>query len=516
MRKVFGVLLLLLGMASIGAYFLLGDKFSEFTIVFDSDGGTSVASQTVKSGEKVIKPTDPTKDDNEFVAWQLNGQEYNFNNDVTSNITLKANWKEIVKFDVVAKLDNEVYTTKVKDGDTFTFGDLDMPDKEGNVIKFYLESDEEYDVTSPVKENLNLVAKYVEVKQFVVKFNSNGGMKVDDIIVNEGEKVKEPKVSRDGYIFNGWYLKEELYDFDKPVTSDMTLNALWNDGTQVTVTFMVDGKIYKKDQIKENTKATKPTNPTKSGYSFVEWQLDGVKYDFSRKVTKDITLTATFKDAVMFTISFNSNGGTAIKSQTIADGKKVSRPTDPTKPNYEFVEWQLDGVKYDFNKTVTEDIMLTAKWVAAKPKYTVTFNTDGGTEVASQIVPEGSKVSKPNDPTKKDNKFIEWKNGNETYDFGSEVKSNLNLTAIWRTLNKYSVTFDSDGGTSITGQLISEGSKASKPTNPTKKGFEFVEWQLDGVKYDFNNGVTDNITLKAKWEEKVENEPIDSGNEENE
>ena len=63
--KIIGVLSLVLAIACFGMYFVLGPKFSEFNVLFDSDGGSSVASQIVKSGEKVIKPSDPTKEDNE-------------------------------------------------------------------------------------------------------------------------------------------------------------------------------------------------------------------------------------------------------------------------------------------------------------------------------------------------------------------------------------------------------------------------------------------------------------------
>lgn len=65
----------------------------------------------------------------------------------------------------------------------------------------------------------------------------------------------------------------------------------------------------------------------------------------------------------------------------------------------------------------------------------------------------------------------------------------------------YTVTFDSDGGTSISTQEVEEGNKVSQPNNPTKEGYNFIEWQLNGVKYDFESVVNQDITLKAVWEE---------------
>ena len=69
--------------------------------------------------------------------------------------------------------------------------------------------------------------------------------------------------------------------------------------------------------------------------------------------------------------------------------------------------------------------------------------------------------------------------------------------------SKYTVTFDSDGGTSVEEQIVSKDNTVIAPDNPTKDGYTFVEWQLDGKKYDFNTKVVENIVLKARWE-KVE------------
>lgn len=66
-------------------------------------------------------------------------------------------------------------------------------------------------------------------------------------------------------------------------------------------------------------------------------------------------------------------------------------------------------------------------------------------------------------------------------------------------LETYNVTFDSDGGTNVDTKTIEENNVVSKPTDPTKDGYTFVEWQLDGNTYDFNSKVTEDITLKAIW-----------------
>lgn len=65
----------------------------EFTVTFDSDGGSAVSAETVEEGELATEPADPTKADNTFLGWFLGETEYNFATPVTGNITLLAHWQ---------------------------------------------------------------------------------------------------------------------------------------------------------------------------------------------------------------------------------------------------------------------------------------------------------------------------------------------------------------------------------------------------------------------------------------
>ncbi len=73
-------------------------------------------------------------------------------------------------------------------------------------------------------------------------------------------------------------------------------------------------------------------------------------------------------------------------------------------------------------------------------------------------------------------------------------------TPIVTPTEKYTVTFNSNGGSSVASQQVAKGSYASKPTNPSKTGHTFVEWQLNGQKFDFTTPITSNITLMAIWQ----------------
>ena len=113
-----------------------------------------------------------------------------------------------------------------------------------------------------------------------------------------------------------------------------------------------------------NGTATAPTAaPTREGYIFDGWQLNGAKYDFSTPVTKNITLVAVWKEVAKYTVTFDAKGGTpAPGAQKVVKDGTATAPTAPTREGYIFDGWQLDGAKYDFSAPVTKDITLVAEW----------------------------------------------------------------------------------------------------------------------------------------------------------
>ena len=87
----------------------------------------------------------------------------------------------------------------------------------------------------------------------------------------------------------------------------------------------------------------------------------------------------------------------------------------------------------------------------------------------------------------------------EAYENGTPIHSN-EFTVTWEGTD-YTVTFDSNGGSAVTAQTIEEGQKATKPADPTKAGYDFKGWTLNGSAYDFNTVVNGDITLVATWEQ---------------
>jgi len=149
--------------------------------------------------------------------------------------------------------------------------------------------------------------------------------------------------------------------------------------------------------------------------------------------------------------------------------------------------------------------------ILVEQEYTVTFNSNGGSAVGSQTILAGHKVTRPTDPTKASHNFLGWyKESTLTnlWDFNTDVvTSNTTLYAKWQLIT-YTVTFDSDGGSSVSSQTVNSGATLTKPTDPTKSGgYVFDGWYkestLDNL-WDFTTDtVNENKTLYAKWSDAI-------------
>ena len=195
---------------------------------------------------------------------------------------------------------------------------------------------------------------------------------------------------------------------------------------EYTVTFVVNGE-KTEVKVKDGEKAVKPADPVKEGYVFKGWYVGEKEYDFGA-VTADATVTAKFEEVKPevkeYTVTFAVDGEkTEVK---VAEGEKAVKPVDPVKEGYVFKGWFVGEEAYDFEKAVTSDLELVAKFEEVIAEYTVKFVVDGAEEV--QTVKEGEKAVKPVDPEKDGYVFKGWFVGEEEYDF-SAVTADVEVTA---------------------------------------------------------------------------------------
>lgn len=125
--------------------------------------------------------------------------------------------------------------------------------------------------------------------------------------------------------------------------------------------------------------------------------------------------------------------------------------------------------------------------------YTVTFQSEGGSEVASQIR-ANAPAARPADPTKEGYTFIGWYNGEEKWNFADAVATDLTLTAKWQ-LNQYTITFDTAGGSEVPSITQDYGTAITPPAAPTRTGYTFAGWDREIP----TTMPAENITLTARW-----------------
>lgn len=207
--------------------------------------------------------------------------------------------------------------------------------------------------------------------------------------------------------------------------------------------------------------------------------------------------TTIYLKAKSFDVVFEPDNGSDKTVSKVEYLKPVKEPDAPSREGYTFKSWYKDGKEFNFETLITEDITLTAKWEINK--YTVKFDSNGGTEVKPQTVEFNKTVNKPEDPTKEGHTFEGWYKGDKEFDFKTSITEDITLTAKWK-LKEYSVTFDSNNETQPQEVLVTHGEKVKAPLNPTKEGHTFKGWFKGDVPFDFDTLITDDITLTAKWE----------------
>ncbi len=224
------------------------------------------------------------------------------------------------------------------------------------------------------------------------------------------------------------------------------------------------GTIVEVQKIKKGQTATKPVDPTKDGYVFDNWYLNDAVYDFSSKVTKNITLEAKWinESADAYTVTFDTNGGSEISSVKVTEGNKVTKPTSPTKEGYKFVEWLLNGKAYDFTKEVTEDITLVASWEKTDSSETVSVTSVTVSKTTLSLnVGSTSTLTVTIKPTDATNKTATWKTSNAKV----ATVSNGKVTAVGAGTATITVTVDGKSATTkVTVTKVETKPTETKPT----------------------------------------------------
>ena len=533
---------------------------TQYTVTFHANGGmfgtgttakeTSV--KTVTENKTVTAPTAPKRTGYTFTTgeWYTepaceNKWKVGTGGDpVTNDMTLYAKWTPktyTVNYRMSNSTSGTIYTKAENQAyDSIMSAPVVAPTKDGYTFAgWYADTgyNQPWNFEEPFRPSgasttVNLFAKW-DINSYTVTFDLQYDEKIETEEIEYNSTISK-KPERYGYTFDGWYKSTDFTSGNKwsstakTPANDMTLYAKWTPN-KYKVTFNSQGGTSVTTQTIEYGSKCTPKTPTKTGYSFDGWyrnaECTGEAWNFETDVVTDnITLYAKWIGDV-YTVTFDTQGGSPVEAQQVSRDQFVTRPEDPVREGYTFVGWvttSTGSTEYEFETAkVQKDITIYAKWTPIK--YTVTFDSRGGSEITSEnpklVSYDGTIQTKPSSTRggytfagwwyiDENGKEAEWKFGSSTAADVTKVKRDVTVYAKWKT----TVTFNLNGGkigssssaktvevyenSLITSELVPE---------PVNTGYRVAGWCRDPecatAPWDFDNdAVTQAITLYAKWE----------------
>lgn len=238
-----------------------------------------------------------------------------------------------------------------------------------------------------------------QTKSYTVKF-VDGESEIKSVSVEEGKTIADADVpadlTKDGYVFEGWYVGDVAFDKSAAITADVTYSAKW---TKLHTVKFVDGdETIKTATVKDGEKlkdADVPADLTASGKAFEGWFDGTTAFDKDATITADKTFAA--KWVGLFNVTFK-NGEETIKVAQVKDGAVIAAadiPEDLTDDNYAFIGWFVGETAYDSSAAVTSDIVVSAKFSTIYKSYFGTWHgaTDDWDAISYTVVVDATSIT---------------------------------------------------------------------------------------------------------------------------
>lgn len=238
-----------------------------------------------------------------------------------------------------------------------------------------------------------------QTKSYTVKF-VDGESEIKSVSVEEGKTITDADIpadlTKDGYVFEGWYVGDVAFDKSAAITADVTYSAKW---TKLHTVKFVDGnETIKTATVKDGEKlkdADVPADLTATGKAFEGWFDGTTAFDKDATITADKTFAA--KWVGLFNVTFK-NGEETIKVAQVKDGAVIAAadiPEDPTDDNYAFIGWFVGETAYDSSAAVTSDIVVSAKFSTIYKSYFGTWHgaTDDWDAISYTVVVDATSIT---------------------------------------------------------------------------------------------------------------------------
>lgn len=510
----------------------------EYAIEFEGADGNIVSDWIGYYGDIITADKTPevTKEGSRFVGWTVNGVDVTFPYTVTGDTTF------VPKFTTNGYILTYIVDGEVYSRNTYDFGATlpaaDTPTKEGHTFSGW---DRETPATMPA-EDITISGSFTPNKYDATFYKD--GVLFATVPTDFGQVPVAPTegLEKVGYTFTGWnpaltaigvdgarydamyvaqnvdykvnvytmgldgnYGEPEVLSYTATADSSVTYPAAEKTGFTIADNSVLSGTVapdgslvlsvyYSRNQYTFKTVVDgveapvtyyygadieAPAAPVKEGYTFVKWDATIP----ATMPARDVTVTAVFK-INQYTITFVTDGGTAVAPITQDYGTAVTAPAAPTKVGYTFAGWD----KAIPETIPAEDMTITAKWTVNQ--YTITFNTDGGSDVAPITQDYGTAVAAPAAPTKAGYTFAGWYKDGVAYTFTTMPAEDITLTAKWST-DSHNAIFVIDGVETI---VPTEFGQIPVAPPVSKIGYTFTGWDKELVAMG-----TEDVTYTAQF-----------------
>ena len=476
--------------------FVINLKAATYTVYFRADGKL-VDKVTIKHNDTVKAPDIPEKEgyaEDEWVNAATNAK-YDAAAKVTADTTYNATYT--AKEYKVSYENGVVKDQNVSYGATFTAPIV------ADVV-FWKSSDgrtmepgKDYKVT----EDITLTAVYKQVGQILVTYVDMDGKIVGYDTVNKDAGFKTKDYTVNGYTDLQWSWTDggttSYVTVDKVLTSGLSKNTILTLTGKAAAFNITKNDVTGADSADYGDVVTVKVNKTAKqefvGISVVgttsgkAYSVDtitvGDSYSFVMPA-EDVTVTATLKDIPdnAFAVKFIADGN-VVDIQSVTDGQFAAVPANnPTKTGYTFQHWSADGKNpVDVAATaITKDTTFYA--VFEVNKATLTFDSNGGSSVASIDASYGETAVLPVAPTKADSEFVGWMDTDTGLVYSENAKysvtGNASFKAVWAAEDQFVVTFKDTTGALHGYFTVDKGATVTAPAAPTAPtGKSFTEWK---------------------------------------
>ena len=436
---------------------------NQYTIAFNTDGGSSVEAITADYGAAVAAPANPTKENYTFTGWDKTIPETM----PAENLTITATWS-INRHNIVYVVGGDTIQVVESVAVGTAIAAIDAPVKTGYTFGGW------QNVPATMPDSDVTISGLFTVNQYTITFNTDGGSTIDAITADYGTEVTAPaNPTKTGYTFVSW-------NKDIPAAmpaENMTITAAWSINKH-NIVYVVDGVTHQTiENVEYGTPIEAIAAPAKTGYTFSNWQNVPATMPDST-----VTISGTFA-VNQYTITFNTDGGSAVNAITADYGAEVTAPANPTKAGYTFVSWNKD-----IPATMpAENLTIAALWTVNT--HSIVYVVDGTTYQTVENVAVGTAIQAIAAPVKTGYAFSGWQTVPATM-----PDANVTINGTF-TINQYTVKFV-DGNVTIDSITANYGTAIKAPADPTKDGYIFSGWSVavpDSIP-------AENLTIAAVWE----------------